>query len=518
MTQVLPDKTNDQALWVAIRNRSEAIQFDRYAAFIKAVFCGNEEQTDRSERPTSPCATIQGLNKEKDELENIGYGTKAYQTLKAATEAFLLFNTGVYIHKGDKDSTYLPPPRDDQFTRTELSEADEPYIPKTPCPKEGKCQDAGNIGGEAALYNQELEAGRMANRSDTSLDELREKLDTYLTSSQLLLPYLDRITRALDLSVEPAGNALCADLLTKRVECPLMIELIWNYWHEAGGQIQTMKAITRRFQNRRACDARDPLADLDIDPLRPLGNILWGYVQDESNQLSVLRRVYEYDHHYGMSLRGKAIPRMCTADSRSKFIAGFHNLLRMALAYYKAAEDTQVIPDTFPMLNSLKEVHLLLAEGAGNQFGDLPHQSRIEMLVEQWILGREEMREFLRGRVMVPYPAAFMGRVDTMRKLQGWGDTSFRYFYELATFGERLLLSIRFGDWSVVSNAASAANWANYWREEIQAYVHAYRVVTGVDLSDTKADPATLRRIVTPPQELMAMNGEGVRTSAAART
>lgn len=486
MTPSLPKETDDQALWVAIRNRSEAISFERYADFIKAVFC---------DTPSETCETIQGLVKAKDELENIGYGTKAYQTLKAATEAFLLLNTGLYIHEGAKDSTYA--------RSTDEAGGKTVYSPQSPCAK-NPCADAANLGAEENLYNPTDEAGRMGNRSTTDLETLQKLLETYLTNSPLVLPYLDRIIKTLDLSVESTGNALCADLLTKRVQCPLMIELIWNYWHEAGGQIQSMKAITRRFQNRRACDANDPLADLDIDPLRPLGNILWGYVQDESNQLSVLRRVYEYDHHYGMSLRGKAIPRMCTADSRSKFIAGFHNLLRMALAYYKAAEDTNVIPDTFPMLNSLKEVHLLLAEGAGNQFGDLPHQSRIEMLVEQWILGREEMREFLRGRVMVPYPSAFMGRVDTMRKLQGWGDTSFRYFYELATFGERLLLSIRFGDWSATSSAASAANWANYWREEIQAYVHSYRVVTGVDLSDTKADPTTLRRIVTPPQELLS--------------
>jgi hypothetical protein len=275
-----------------------------------------------------------------------------------------------------------------------------------------------------------------------------------------------------------------------------------------------MKAIAMRFQNRRVCDAQDPLADLDIDPLRPLGNILWGYIQDETNRLTVLRRVYEYDHHYGISLKGRAIPRMCTADSRSKFLAGFHALLRLALTYYKAAENAYKIPDGFPLLNGLKEVHLLLAEGSGNQFGDLPYESRVEMLMEQWILARDEMREFLRGRTMVPYPAEFMGRVDSMRKLQGWGDTSFRYFYDLAVFGERLLLSIRYGDWSAVTSEDSAKNWANYWRQEIQAYVHAYRVVTSVDLSDTRAEPEILRRIAMPPQELFQVSRSMTRAAA----
>jgi len=116
---------------------------------------------------------------------------------------------------------------------------------------------------------------------------------------------------------------------------------------------------------------------------------------------------------------------------------------------------------------------------------------------------------FLRGRIMVPYPAEFMGRIDVMRRLQSWGDTSFRYFYELAAFGERLLLSIRYGDWSNVTSEDSAKNWANYWRQEVQGYVHSYRVVTGVDLADTNAEPATLRRIVTPPQELIVSGRNG---------
>ena len=34
-----------------------------------------------------------------------------------------------------------------------------------------------------------------------------------------------------------------------------------------------------------------------------------------------------------------------------------------------------------------------------------------------------------------------------------------------------------------------AANWARYWRPEIQRYIHAYRAVTGVDLT-RQADPA----------------------------
>ena len=62
------------------------------------------------------------------------------------------------------------------------------------------------------------------------------------------------------------------------------------------------------------------------------------------------------------------------------------------------------------MLNALKDLHLILAEGAHNQYGDLPWTARVEMLIEQWLLARPEMREFLGGRAMVPIPSAGWGR------------------------------------------------------------------------------------------------------------
>ena len=55
------------------------------------------------------------------------------------------------------------------------------------------------------------------------------------------------------------------------------------------------------------------------------------------------------------------------------------------------------------MLNALKETHLLLTEGAHNQYGDLPWTARHEMLMYQWILSRREVREFLPTRTMVAY-------------------------------------------------------------------------------------------------------------------
>ena len=104
--------------------------------------------------------------------------------------------------------------------------------------------------------------------------------------------------------------------------------------------------------------------------------------------------------------------------------------------------------------------------------------------MQQYILSRNEMREFLGGKTMVPYPETWMDRVDTMRNIQGWGNVGIVHYYELAVHGELILLSIRYGNWSDVTlDRTNAANWAQEFRNSIQRYIHAYRAVTGVDLS-----------------------------------
>ena len=150
--------------------------------------------------------------------------------------------------------------------------------------------------------------------------------------------------------------------------------------------VQTMNAISRRFQNLGSRTRYDPLANMELDPLRHLSNALWGYIQDEQHRLSVVRRAYEYDHQYGLIIDGKAIPAMHPADSRSTFLEAFHHLLNLVSAFYKQANDTTVIADAYPLLPALQNVHMLLSEGAHNQYGDLPTTARCEMLVQQWLL------------------------------------------------------------------------------------------------------------------------------------
>jgi hypothetical protein len=77
-----------------------------------------------------------------------------------------------------------------------------------------------------------------------------------------------------------------------------------------------------------------------------------------------------------------------------------------------------------------------------------------------------------------------MASVDAMKKLQGWSDTNVIHFSDLARFGERLLLSVRHIRWDAIVDPVAAQDWALSWRPEIQGYIHAYRMVTGVTLAD----------------------------------
>jgi hypothetical protein len=433
--------TSDQALWVAIRDRTNALRFEHYARFIRDVFC---EPPEGEDLPRTVRRSVRDLRRRNLAAERLHHGVDAYQLLKTATEIFLILNCGVITDRRTNERR-------------------------------------GSIFIER--YDPDQEEGRLGRRLD--VDAVSTKLETYLQDG---LPYIRRVLGGLTQEeVERLDGSLpfCDTLVSGNPFDPCLLELIWSYWHEEGMVVQAINTIGLRFQNKRPSD-RNPLTQFELSPLRGLSNLLWGYIQDEPFRLTVARRSYEYSHHYGLTLVGKAVPTMRPADNRSKFLEAFHSLLRQVAIFYKADADTTVIADGFPILNGLQEVHMLLAEGAHNQFRDLPWTSRVEMLIQEWLLSRQEMKDFLRGRAMVPYKEPWMGQVDTLRRLLGWGDTPVTHFRDLGVYGEQILLSIRYGDWVDVNDQDQAKNWARYWRPEIQGYIHAYRSATGVDLGTTE--------------------------------
>jgi hypothetical protein len=441
------EPTADLRLWGAIRTSTEALSFDNYLRFMDGLFCGSggRRQPDAQNSSRRPGSTAFNTLLQKRFLPFTD--TDAYRVMKAATEAFVMVNCAVVTDGRDMDS------------EMDVTAAD--YLGRRDLPK---------LIGTELPYLEEVDGRR-------------------------LLPYLAIIRRKLpdvpfneELCGTSAEADLCNGFVQEKLRNPCLLELIWSYWHEEGLQVQTMNAITRRFQNLRGVTQPDPLANMEVNPLRPLNSLLWGYIQDEQHRLTVARRNGEYSHHYGLALEGRAVRGFRPADTRSRFIEAFHHLLRLCTVFYKRDDNTNIKADAFGVLNALKEVHLVLSQGAHCQFGDLPPTARIEMLMQQWLLSRPEFREFLPTRVMVAYPEPWMDRVDAMKKLQGWTDTSVMVFHNLAVFGEQLLLAIRYGNWGVVYEPTQAFNFARYWRPQVQGYIHAYRAATGVELGAETVD------------------------------
>lgn len=442
------ERTADEILWIVIRNRTHAISFERYRMFLNRVLLWEENQ-----RLPEPL---------ESRLRDLGahlHGTGAYQVLKLATEVFLLLECGVRI---------------DRDCYREFENRSVPGIPSN------RLGDSG---------------------------ELAEKLAQYLGCPPQL-PYIRRVVEAAFPQYE-LSVASGTKLLVDKINEPCLLELIWSYWHEEGMLMQTMNAISRRFQNVRRPGDRDPLLNVEIDPLRPANNLLWGYVQDEPNRLSVARRASEYMHGYGLSLYGKALHHVHSADTRSQFLEGFHNLLYKASVFYKEDAQTTVIADGYPLLNALKDVHLILAQGAHNQFGDMPWTARAEMLLVQFILARPEIRDFLQSRAMVPYKEPWMPQVDAMKTMQGWTDVTVTHFRDLAVYGEQLLLSVRYGDWTNIDNEDSAKNWARFHKEAIYAYINAHRIATGMDLTNPDTVDSTVPAVLL--QRRLAQQHQRVR-------
>ena len=327
--------TPDQALWVAIRNSTNAIGFENYSRFIEAVICGEGDFGD----DRFPRRRVRHKLRSVKRRTGLPFpNVDRYRLLKAATEVFLMIHTGVDL---------------DDFSRVNVDEESR---------RLNRTVDRAELEAQMREYLVEVAAGE------------GDVLD--------VLPYLGLIRRQLgDVAIVGVGEDddeatdICSGILAEKLEHPCFLELIDTYWRHEAGLLHGINSVNWRFQNRtHRRRGRDPLAGLDIDPLRPVNNLLWGLVQDQQHRLGTVRLAYEVDHHYGVPLSGR--PPVRGADSRSRFMQAFHNLLALASVFYNHDDDTTHIADGFPVLNALKETHLLLTEGAHNQYGDLPWTAR----------------------------------------------------------------------------------------------------------------------------------------------
>ena len=407
--------TDDISLWLAIRNSTDALSFNNYFRFMNMLFCGENGLADL---PAFERERFVGGKTTKfvNELRPVRLlpftDADAYRVVKAATEAFVMVNCGISTN---------PLPFD--------ADRDASYLGLRDLPGAGKGADA--------VFNEDYLVSILGG-------EEGKRTLPYLAVIRAKLP--DVAIKFTPLEVAPELVSNCFGILQEKLANPCLLELIWSYWHEEGMLVQTMNAITRRFQNVRApmtagsaCESGDRSAAAAQQPALGLLPGRAAPAERRAAQLRIRPPLRTATGRQG----GASTCR--PADTRSKFLEAFHNLLHLCTAFFKQDDDTTVKADAFPVLNALKEVHLILSQGAHNQFGDLPSTARIEMLMQQWLLARPEFREFLPTRIMVAYPEPWMDRVDAMKKLQGWTDTSVLHFRNLGVFGEQLLLSIRYG-------------------------------------------------------------------------
>ena len=207
-------------------------------------------------------------------IERLVDRVNAYDVLKTATELFLMAecwpgSAGADQHNFER----LVTSQDQRRPRCDVAAAAQARA------RNARQRALGSVswpttsnteGGQLHVNTENLKRGYLAKLSNSP-------------SGQVLPYYALIIERLEDLPPKPeivAGAAYEYGILREAATRPPMVELIWSYWHEQGMLIQTMAAVATRFQNRRV-GARDPLANLNIDPLRGANNLIWGWIQDE---------------------------------------------------------------------------------------------------------------------------------------------------------------------------------------------------------------------------------------------
>ena len=346
--------TRDQALWAVIRNSTDRLGFGNYSRFMDRVMCGPwAEDGEDGDGPRHLNQRAQAEFRRINRRMRLPFpNVEAYRLGKVATEVFVMLHCGV-----------------------------EPDF------------NAMDLAAESRRFNRTLEPGDIQRDWEDYL--VRVYTGDDYDEVIKVIPYLELIRLKLqDVPVTGLGlgsdddAGACYGILADKLARPCFVELIWTYWMWEARLPHTLNAVTWRFQNRTRHGGRDPLRNLEIDPLRRINNLLWGYIQDEQHRLTAERIAYECVHEYGISPSHVRMRPVRAADSRSRFMEAFHHLLALCGDFYKQDDNTNVIADGFPVLNALRETHLMITQGAHNQYGDLPWVARMEGLMQQWMLGR----------------------------------------------------------------------------------------------------------------------------------
>src|SRR5690606_24371059 len=122
--------------------------------------------------------------RQRNELFSPIHGVGAYELLKTATQVFLLLEAGTVLSEFER------------HTNQPLYDADE----------------------------EERRTGEFL-----TFSEAEARLATYLGANRL--PYIQRVLNTAFVGRAPQDRIFCPGFLVQRADRPLMLELIWSYWH-----------------------------------------------------------------------------------------------------------------------------------------------------------------------------------------------------------------------------------------------------------------------------------------------
>ena len=257
-----------------------------------------------------------------------------------------------------------------------------------------------------------------------------------------------------------------------------LIEPIWAFWMEAAqlARLTTAFAARQVDGSGRGPSRGIPKVDLPASAIASLK----AWLADHRDGSRAAAREANYLAHYGLRLPGRG------GVKSSPFLEVFQSVLLEAIRHEEAPR-TSISRSLMLMLRRL-HVHLsrtasLIVDGLPPpdvfpRLGESLSLGRADLLVAQSILASPAIAAALRGHILVAYPDVWMSPLDRLRQLTRTLDSLSLFYDDLAVTSERLLLSIRFGNWMQASST-DAANWATFWQDEMARYLIAYQEVTG---------------------------------------
>lgn len=233
---------------------------------------------------------------------------------------------------------------------------------------------------------------------------------------------------------------------------PEALELFWGFWIDAP-RVDAAVAQLRRRRKR---------------PDDPTVSALLAGMEKDPDRADLARRLAAYTGAYGLPADARERP------AAARFPVAFATLLELAEGFYAHRGDAYATESERRLLLALADVAGRLTEGTHSP--TLVAALRRDLVLSVYTLYLAEPR-VPHGREEAPRDERWETALDELAALNSWPQPPARTYSRLAHLGERILRSIRSVDWGTEGSVEKAADWALFWREDIELYSLAFHVV-----------------------------------------